>query len=115
MTPANALTNYESTSKSPIKLFVTPLLQRIKKESAEEYTEMQEAFSLLGWAKLPDELKIEIYEDVKFMVQELKGMFCTNDPYVEQRRNSIYFWVNSFQDEVCTLKAAVNALKIKPL
>ena len=115
MTPANALTNYEKTTKSPIKLFVALLLQRIKKESAEEYAEMQEAFSLLGWAKLPDELKIEIYEDVKFMVQELKGLFCSNDPYVEQRRNRIYFWVNSFQDGICTLPAAINALKIKPL
>ena len=96
-------------------IFVAPLLNRIKKESAQEYTEMQQAFDLLSWGSLPDELKIEIYNDVRFMVQELKGMFSSCDPYVQRRRESVLFWVQSFQDGICSLDTAIKALKVKSL
>lgn len=96
-------------------MFAVPLLNRIKKESREEYVDMQQAFDLLGWGELPDELKIEIYNDVRFMVQELKGHFSSCDPYVHRRRDSIHFWISSFQDDICTLEAAVKALKVKAL
>ena len=112
MTPANALT--QSNLNTP-NLFVAPLLKRIKKESADEYNEMQQAFDLMGWGELPDELKIEIYNDVRFMVEELKGRFSSCDAYVQRRRDTVHFWVSSFQDDICTLDAAVNALKIKTL
>ncbi|GAB5408681.1 MAG: hypothetical protein BalsKO_10460 [Balneolaceae bacterium] len=115
MTPSNALTQ-QNLSKSPsLNLFVAPLLKRIKKESANEYLEMQQAFDLMGWGKLPDDLKIEIYNDVKAMVQELKGMYSSCDPYVESRRNTVHFWVSSFQDGICNLEAAIKALKVKAL
>ncbi|MEQ8523075.1 hypothetical protein [Gracilimonas sp.] len=96
-------------------LFAVPLLNRIKKESHQEYAEMQQAFDLLGWGSLPDELKIEINDDVKFMVEELKGRFSSCDPFVKRRRESIHYWVSSFQDGICSLSAAINALKVKPL
>ncbi len=96
-------------------LFAVPLLKRIKKESCQEYAEMQQAFDLLGWGNLPDELKIEINEDVKFMVQELKGRFSSCDPFVKRRRESIHYWVSCFKDGICSLDAAINALKVKPL
>lgn len=112
MTPANALTHSNLTTPN---LFVAPLLKRIKKESADEYNEMQQAFDLMGWGELPDELKIEIYNDVRFMVEELKGRFSSCDAYVQLRRDTVHFWVSSFQDDICTLEAAVNALKIKSL
>jgi hypothetical protein len=106
-----------TTRKSPktVNLFVAPLLQRIKKESAEEYAEMQDAFDLLGWAKLPDEIKIEIYEDVRFMVKELKGLFSSCDPYIQRRRDTVHFWVQSFLDKIATKEAAIKALKVKML
>lgn len=115
MTSANALTQPNTSLTSPVTLFVTPLLKRIKKESASEYSEMQEAFTLMGWGTLPDNLKIEIYNDVKFMVQELKGMYSSCDPFVENRRNSVHFWVSSFKDGICSLEAAIKALKVKAL
>ena len=115
MTPANALTQPTAPQVNSVNLFVAPLLKRLKKESAQEYKEMQQAFELMGWGKLPDSLKIEIYNDVKFMVQELKGYFSSCDPYVQRRRETVHFWVSSFQDGICTLEAAVKALKIKAL
>lgn len=96
-------------------LFVAPLLNRIKKESKLEFGEMEDTFRLMGWEDLPAELKIEIYDDVKFMVQELKGHYSSCDPYVQRRRQTVHFWVSSFQDGICTLNAAVKALKVKAL
>ncbi|MEX0721734.1 MAG: hypothetical protein WD059_13760 [Balneolaceae bacterium] len=96
-------------------MFAIPLLNRIKKESREEYDNMQQAFDLLGWGDLPDDLKIEIYEDVKFMVQELKGYYSSCNPFVQRRRESIDYWVSCFKDGICTIDAAIKALKVKTL
>ncbi|WP_290962948.1 hypothetical protein [Gracilimonas sp.] len=96
-------------------LFAVPILKRIERESQDEYAEMQQAFELMGWGNLPDQLKIEINDDVKFMVEELKGRFSSCDPFVKRRRDSIHYWVSCFQDGICTLNAAIKALKVKPL
>ncbi len=111
----HTLTNPAISKKAAPKLFVAPLLNRIKKESKQEFEEMQQSFELMGWGNLPDELKIEIYDDVRFMVHELKGYFSSCDEFVERRRNSVHFWVSSFQDGICTLQAAIKALKVKSL
>lgn len=97
------------------KFFAVPVLHRIQQESIEEYNEMQQAFNLLGWGNLPDELKIEIHQDVKFMVEELKGRFSSCDAFVKRRRESIHYWVSCFQDGVCSLETAIKALKVKAL
>ncbi len=76
---------------------------------------MQETFALMGWEELPDDLKFEIYNDVKFMVQELKGMYSSCDPFVVNRRNTVHFWISSFKDGICSLETAIKALKVKPL
>lgn len=109
---AFSITPKQSKTKA---LFAVPVLKRIQKESREEYTEMQQAFNLMGWGELPDELKIEIHNDVKFMVEELKGRFSSCDPFVKRRRESIHYWVSCFQDGICSLDAAIKALKVKPL
>ncbi|MGB0346734.1 MAG: hypothetical protein ACPGGA_04565 [Balneolaceae bacterium] len=113
MTPQIQISS--TTKRVKTNLFIAPLLQRIKKESAQEYAEMQEAFELMGWAKLPDEIKIEIYEDVRFMVKELKGLFSSCDPYVQRRRETVHFWVQSFLDKIASKEAAIKALKVKML
>ena len=110
---SSALTQQVTPKAS--NLFIAPLLNRIKKESAREYSEMQQAFELMGWELLPDELKIEIYDDVRFMVMELKGLFSSNDPHVHRRRESVHFWVQSYLDGICSKDAALNVLKIKQL
>ena len=115
MTSANALQHQNVPQSSSLNLFVTPLLKRIKKESAQEYVEMQQTFELMGWGELPDELKIEVYDDVRYMVLELKGMYSSCDPHVERRRNTVHFWVSSFQDSICTLEAAIRGVKVKSL
>ena len=48
MTPANALTRHNSPQTTSLNLFVAPLLKRIKKESAKEYSEMHDTFTLMG-------------------------------------------------------------------
>ncbi|MEX0843776.1 MAG: hypothetical protein WD022_00770 [Balneolaceae bacterium] len=111
---SNALSITPQQNKNS-KFFALPLLKRIQKESREEYSEMQQAFDLLGWGNLPDELKIEINEDIKFMVEELKGRFSSCDPFVTRRRESIHYWVSCFQDGICSLEAAIKVLKVKPL
>ncbi|OAN62564.1 hypothetical protein A8B79_03180 [Balneola sp. EhC07] len=111
----HTLTTPAISKKSETKLFVAPLLNRIKKESKQEFVEMQQTFELMGWGELPDELKIEIYDDVRFMVQELKGYYSSCDQFVQQRRNTVHFWVSSFQDGICSLEAAIKALKVKSL
>jgi hypothetical protein len=111
---STAITTINQIPGKPV-LFVAPLLQRIRKESASEYKQMQEAFQLLGWGNLPDDLKIEILEDVRFMVQELLGLYSTCDPFVQRRRESVHFWVESFRDGICSKEAAIRALKVKSL
>ena len=115
MTSANALTQHNTAQAPSLNLFVAPLLNRIKKEGAQEYVEMQQTFDLMGWGELPDELKIEIYDDVRYMVQELKGLYSSCDPNVERRRNTVHFWISSFQDKICTLQAAIKGVKVKAL
>lgn len=112
---SNAVTTHFKNTTITHPKFAVPLLKRIKKESREEYKNMQQAFNLLGWDDLPDELKMEIYNDVKCMVQELKGYYSSCDPYVERRRNSIHFWVSSFKEGICSLETAIKALKVKAL
>lgn len=103
------------TTSKEMNVFVAPLLHRIKKESADEYVEMQEAFELMGWAKLPDDIKIEIYDDVRFIVKELKGLYSTCDPFIQKRRERVHFWVQSFIDKIATKEAVIKALKIKAI
>lgn len=94
---------------------LAPLLDRISRESKIEFTEMQNAFKLLGWGSLPDQLKIEIYADVRGMVEELKGFYSSACPYHQRRKESVHFWVSSFVDGICNLDTAVNALKVKSI
>lgn len=110
----NAISSYTQNQAETV-LFALPILKRIKRESEQEYTEMQEAFTLMGWGDLQDQLKVEIHDDVKFMVKELKGQFSSCDPFVKRRRESVVYWVNCVQDGICSLEAAVRALKVKPL
>lgn len=95
--------------------FIRPLLARISSESEREYQELQQVFSLLGWHEVPDVLKVEIYDDVRAMVEELQGSYSSCDPYVRNRRNRVHYWVQSFLDGNASLNTAIEALKIHPL
>jgi len=110
----NALSTYEQPQSEQV-LFALPILKRIERESQQEYDEMQEAFELMGWADLPDTLKVEIHADVKFMVEELKGRYSSVDPFVKRRRQTVTYWVNCYQDGICSLDVAVASLKVKSL
>ena len=101
--------------KKTKKPFIRPLLTRISNESKWEYQELQQVFKLLGWHKVPDILKVEIYDDVRVMVEELRGNYSSCDPYVHNRRNRVHYWVQSFLDGTSSLKTAIQALKIQSL
>lgn len=95
--------------------FARPLLAKISRESHLEYEAMQEAFQLLGWGDVADELKIEIYADIRAMVEELRGHYCSNDPYVQRRRESVCYWVENVRHGICSLQTAIQALKVRGL
>lgn len=94
---------------------IEPVLRKVLSEAKKEHDELQNMFELMGWGSLPDTLKMEIKGDVSAMVAELKGQYSSCDPYVERRRQRVSYWVSCFQDGLCSLDTAVQALKVKPL
>ena len=94
---------------------VEPVLRKVLIEAEQEHRELQQMFGLMGWGDLPDALKMEIKDDVSAMVNELQGQFSSCDPYVKKRRASVTYWVNCFQDGICSLATAIDALKVKKL
>ena len=94
-------------------LFADRVIAQIQEQNKAELTTMQDAFELMGWSDLTDEIKFTIYGDVKFMVLELQGLFSSCDEYVKRRRDSIHFWVSSFQDGICDEKTVIENLRIK--
>jgi len=104
-----------NTQKYDLKFDVEPLLSKVLQEAEQEHQKLQHVFSLMGWGRLPDALKIEIKDDVAAMVSELKGQFSSCDPYVKKRRESVTYWVNCYEDGICSLNTAINALKVKKI
>ena len=92
-----------------------PILRSIFRKAEVEYKKTDDMFRMLGWSDLPAELKFTIEDDVRGYVEELAGNYSTNCPFVQRRRESIDFWVNSFQDGICTLDTAIEALRMKRL
>lgn len=104
-----------NTRKSNPQFDVEPLLAQVWKEAKQEHQKLQDVFAMMGWADLPDALKIEIKDDVVAMVRELEGQYSTCDPYVIKRRERVSYWVDTFQSGVCSLQTAVKALKVTKL
>jgi hypothetical protein len=92
-----------------------PVLLTILKKAEDDYKQSEEMFDLLGWSGLPAELKFAIGDDVKAYYDEVHGRYSTNCSYVQRRRESVDFWVKSYQDDICTLETAVEALKVSKL
>lgn len=89
------------------------VLADILDKARKEYTDLEEAFDLMGWSDLPEALKVEIRHDVLAKVAELKGHFSTNDSFVERRRKTVRYWVESYQNGICTLQTAIDAVSIR--
>lgn len=96
-------------------LNVKPVLGKVLQRARKEHRELQEAFELMGWDELPGELKIEIKDDMAAMIDEYKGRYSTCDPFVLKRRQRVIYWVENYQEGMCTLETAVQALRIKKL
>lgn len=92
-----------------------PVLRKVLREAEKEHQQLQQMFELMGWGALPDALKMEIKDDVSAMVEELKGQYSSCDPHVHRRRQRVVHWVNSFQDGICSLQTAVDALRVRSL
>lgn len=91
------------------------VLNLIFHKAEAEYREIEEMLALLGWSDLPKELQMVIEEDVKGYIDELKGQYCTNSEWVQRRRESVDFWVNSYMDGICSLETAVTSLRVNKL
>ncbi|MDX1672562.1 MAG: hypothetical protein R3211_09495 [Balneolaceae bacterium] len=106
-----ALKMYDSGSNYNMQ----PVLQKVLTDAIKEHDRLQETFSLMGWGDLPDALKVEIREDVAAMADELQGQYSTVDPYILKRRESVTYWVECYRDGICSLKTAIEALKVRKL
>ncbi|WP_138429265.1 hypothetical protein [Fodinibius saliphilus] len=109
MNTASRLTHQQSITN------LEPVLRKVLKEAEREHQELQEMFEVLGWGELPDALKMEIKDDVSAMADELRGQYSSCDPHVERRRQRVVYWVSNFMDGICSLRTAIDALRIKPL
>ncbi|MEX2600128.1 MAG: hypothetical protein WD355_00690 [Balneolaceae bacterium] len=89
-----------------------PVLRKVLAEAEIEHRQLQRMFELMGWGELPDELKIEIKDDVRFYAEELQGFYSSCDPHVQRRRESVHFWVHSYLDGLCTLDTAIRSVKM---
>lgn len=90
-----------------------PLLRKVFTEAEREHRELQQTFKQMGWDDLPAELLLEIRDDIKAFKEELDGYYSTCDPFVRNRRKSIRYWIRSYREGLCTLKTAVDALKVR--
>ena len=88
----------------------TPILEKAYRDAEQENHKLHQMFELLGWGMLPLELKYAIREDVKGVVDELKGKYSTCDPFVQQRRKRVIYWVESYMSGICSAHTAVEAL-----
>lgn len=104
-----------AAKKLPVSFNPEPVLRSIFMDAEIEHREVEQMFELLGWSDLPETLKFEIKDDVKGYVDELKGNYSTNSPFVQRRRESVDFWVNSFCEGICSLGCAVDSLKCNTL
>jgi len=97
--------------KTARKFNPEPVLRSILKDAALEHQKTEEMFRMLGWADLPQELKLEIKDDVKGYIDELEGKYSSICPFIQRRRESVDFWVNSYKDGVCSLGTALDTLR----
>ena len=104
-----------SAIKTTTSFKAEPLLFSIFHKAEAEYLQIEQMFAMLGWEELPNEIKLNIEEDVKGYIDELHGNYSTNCPHIQRRRESVDFWVNSYIDGVCTLDTAAQALKVNGL
>lgn len=88
----------------------SPVLEKAYREGQEQNTKLNEMFELLGWGMLPLELKYAVREDVKGVVDELEGKYSSCDPFVQQRRKRVIYWVESYMEGICSAQTAVEAL-----
>lgn len=105
----------KALTKQSHQRHLEPILHKVLEEAEAEHREMQEMFELLAWGDLPDDLKLEIRDDVEAYTNELKGLYSSCDPYVIRRRQSVDYWIRSYRNGICSLKTAIRALKVRPL
>lgn len=101
--------------KRPVKRTESHALVSILKNAKKQQDESDKMFDELGWSNLPAELKFEIEDDVKGYMDELHGRYSSNCPYIQRRRESVDFWVQSYMEGICSLETAVESLKVKEL
>jgi hypothetical protein len=101
--------------KQPAKKTGSPALLTILRNAKKQQAESEKMFAELGWEELPAELKFEIEDDVKGYMEELHGRYSSNCPYIQRRRESVDFWVQSYMEGICSLETAVDSLRVKEL
>lgn len=104
-------TAFKRPAKNTESHALLTLLSNAKRQQAES----DNMFAELGWSNLPEELKFEIEGDVKGYMDELHGRYSSNCPYIQRRRESVDFWVQSYMEGICSLETAIESLKVNEL
>lgn len=76
------------------------------------HQDVEQILAVLGWQNLPQDVLIEIMDDLQGFADELSGRFSTLCPYVQNRRKRVIYWVDSVLNGICSSKTAAEALHI---
>lgn len=82
------------------------------KDVFRRHQDVEQMLTLLGWQNLPQEVLIEIMDDLQGFADELSGRFSTLCPYVQNRRKRVIYWVDSVLNGICSTTTAAEALHI---
>lgn len=104
-----------STVKHSERHSTEPLLKRLLHEARQEEKDVREVLDLMGWGTLPEEIIIEIKEDIRAFRQELEGVYSSCDPFVQKRRQRVDYWVRLYLAGDCSLETAVSVLRVRSL
>lgn len=102
------ITAAEKSITSSSTLHADSVLRDVSQRSQD----VEQVLNLLGWSLLPNQVIIEILDDLSSYAEELKGGFSTICPYVQQRRKRVVYWVESLMNGICTAETAAQALHI---
>lgn len=75
---------------------------------AGEYSNILE---LLGWDNLPGVLLEVISDELDSYEEQIREGYCVMDEDVLERRNRIRYWINAYQDGLCSLADTIKRIQ----
>jgi len=67
---------------------------------------------LFGWDELPDHMLELIESDLIGFHNEIKGLYCSRDKALLNRRASVRYWVENYLNGQCSYDTVVSMLRM---